>query len=239
MSLSGDDFKLYVSLLMAANRRHPRGSLPTTADLAHVLHEDVETLAGRLAELRRLHFLDGSKRQYRIHDWDEWQPESDANLTPGRAGRNEGKNAVRTPLERVKNGERTHKERIEKRREERDKEKEGDEESHPPRREIFNLYDNYMGKPSITPTMRDILLEAYATYTEECVAHCFTRAAASSDGRRSWSYVESILKRHQVEGCDDRKPERIGVAASQGITAADAATLDRLGVLKPREFYLD
>src|SRR3990167_4388430 len=98
MSLPAPLFKSYVSLLMVANRSDPRGTLPPPWDVAYLLHTEVEPLMEEMKELKRLRFLDGGWRDYRIHDWQDWQPDSDAQLTPGRRGRN----ADRTPLERDK-----------------------------------------------------------------------------------------------------------------------------------------
>ena len=97
-------------------------------------------------------------------------------------------------------------------------------EDEPPmviRRNIFVLYDNYMGRPSVTPTMREVLIQAEEDYPDECITHCFLTAARSSDGRRSWKYVESILKRHQAEGCNERKP--VGRNAAPAHAPLDSA----------------
>ena len=93
--------------------------------------------------------------------------------------------------------------------------------SVPTRRNIFVLYDNYMGKMAVTPTMREVLIQAEEDYPDECITHCFLTAARSSDGRRSWKYVESILKRHQAEGCNERKP--VGRNAAPAHAPLDSA----------------
>jgi hypothetical protein len=90
-----------------------------------------------------------------------------------------------------------------------------------PRHNICVLYDDYMGKPSITAMLKPQLLEAEDTYPPECITHCFEIAAASSDGRRSWNYVRSILERHAMEGCNERpkSSQREGMARVEGIAA--------------------
>lgn len=92
MTLPPDLFKLYVSLLMVANRIDPRGSLPTIERVAYIIHWEVAALKKACVELGRRGFLDGKQGHYQIHDWLEWQPDSDADRTPGRA-RNRGGNA--------------------------------------------------------------------------------------------------------------------------------------------------
>ena len=110
-----------------------------------------------------------------------------------------------------------------------------EEETLIPRRNIFVLYDNYMGRPSVTGMMRDVLVRAEEDYPDECIMHCFEVAAKASDGRRSWKYVESILKRHQAEGCDARKPVggHTNGAAAFGDSATELARYGPLPVYSP------
>lgn len=126
--LPSDLFKLYVNLLCLANRSTPRGVLPRTVDVAFALRTELQPTLDQLAELRRRGFLEGGWRDYRIHDWAEWQPDSDAQQTPGRQRRN----ADRTGKERVKNADRTPLERIDSEGEgDKEKEEEGEEERAP------------------------------------------------------------------------------------------------------------
>lgn len=228
-NLPGDLFKTWVNLLSIASQADPRGTLPRIGDIAYRLRADIDTIMQQVEELRRRHLLDGDKHHLRIHDWPEWQPDSDANLTPGRRD----KNAERTRKERATPALRTH--RVEKKR---IGEEEEETRARVTRRNIFVLYDNYMGKPSVTATMRDLLIQAEEDYPGECITHCFLAAARSSDGRRSWKYVEAILKRHQAEGCSEQPRATNGAtsgrpAAPEGIYAAE---LSRLGLDKPAEF---
>jgi hypothetical protein len=88
------------------------------------------------------------------------------------------------------------------------------EEEAPKRRNIFVLYDNFMGKPALTQQVRELLIDAESAYPSQCIEHCFKEAASSSDGRRSWSYVKAILDRHQRDGCDDKsRLQTVGRAA--------------------------
>jgi hypothetical protein len=118
--LDGEHFKLYMNLLCIANQATPRGQLPRVADIAFRLRIDVQPLLKQMQELRRCKLLDGPWTAYRIHDWAEWQPDSDAFGTPGRKDRH----AVGTPLERGRNAVGTH--RGEEIRDRGDKEIEGE-----------------------------------------------------------------------------------------------------------------
>lgn len=77
-------FRAYINLLSLANRTIPRGYLPRMEDVAYALRLNIDNATAYCIDLRRLGFLEGTKRGYQIHDWADWQPDSDANLTPGR-----------------------------------------------------------------------------------------------------------------------------------------------------------
>lgn len=102
-ALPAELFKAYINLLSLANRSDERGTLPRVADIGYALRLDVMAAGALIDELKARRFLEGPRDRMRIHDWAEWQKDSDANLTPGRQGRN----AERTPKERAKNAERT------------------------------------------------------------------------------------------------------------------------------------
>lgn len=122
-------------LLDLANISTPRGYLPAdVSDIAFALRQSPQKTAEILSDLQRFKFIDLKGKRLYMHKWHDWNPDSDANLTKARAGRNE-----RTPKERVKNGERTGngtsgdagsvlKERTDK-EEEKDKEQEIDKEA--------------------------------------------------------------------------------------------------------------
>lgn len=222
----------WVELLCLANEREDRGSLPSITDIAFALRISEPKAKAIISNLTKAGLVDEGAEQLRMHGWNKRQPTSD--------------NAA----ERMANKRRTSSEhvplRLEKTREEENREEqEEEEEENAPlsRRPIFVLYDSYMGKPSVTQAISEQLKAAEEEYPPECVEHCFAAAAASSDGRRSWSYVHSILKRHATEGCDERPKTSTangrGVADPSGLTAAERATLDRLGVGAPRIFVMD
>jgi hypothetical protein len=227
-SLNGDQFKLYVNLMCIANRNEPRGTLPEPQDVAFALRMDTNALTTDLAELKRLKFLDGNPRAYRVHGWEEWQRESDANKTPGRRGRN----AERTPKERAKPATGVPLERIDKDTEEdRDKEKDTDEdEDKEPEREtgpwspqqfeehlrnkspIIKHAEDVWARP-ITPWESQRLLADVDDYGDECVRHSLEESGSANI--RNIRYVEGICRRHQERGdCYAGKPGGAGNAAS-------------------------
>jgi DNA replication protein len=61
---------------------------------------------------------------------------------------------------------------------------------------IFKLYEENIGP--LTPLLADTLKDAENTYAEEWVAEAIEIAVKNN--KRSWSYVEAILKRWKEEG---------------------------------------
>jgi hypothetical protein len=221
----------WTMLLALANVTRPRGYLPPDiADICFALRKSPQETAETLSALQLHKFIDVKGKKLYMHKWHEWNPDSDANLTPARTNRSH-RNAVGTRNERATTAVGTPRERLDKEEEEdtdQDKERDKDEEQDAPaRRNIFVLYDNFMGKPAITPTMKELLIEAEGTYAPECITHCFDLAAAASDGRRSWSFVESFLKRHLTEGCNGKPNSTQRLPAGRGGSANDSdAVLD-------------
>jgi hypothetical protein len=213
--------KVWLKLLALANVNKPRGRLPELKRIAYRLRVSQSAAAAFLAELKAAELVDREGLLWVMHDWDDWQKDSDLRLSSGRQGADELRYKengewVNPPLKRrVSAADAPHngggsaadtRRRVEGDKEE-DKERDREvEEETPPRRNIFVLYDQYMGRPSITAMIRPALLQAEEDNSDECVTHCFEEAAKSSDGRRSWSYVAAILKRHQAEGCHGLKP---------------------------------
>ena len=66
---------------------------------------------------------------------------------------------------------------------------------------IYRLYEEHIGP--LTPMIAEALREAEATYPPAWVDDAFR--AAVENNKRSWRYVEAILKRRQGGGRDERK----------------------------------
>ncbi len=80
-------------------------------------------------------------------------------------------------------------------------------EPAPVRRNIFELYEENIGV--LTPKISEELKEAEKAYPENWVDEAFREAVRQN--KRSWSYVEAILKRWDTEGKDDgTQPGRKG-----------------------------
>lgn len=212
--------KTWLKLLALANVNKPRGRLPELKRIAYRLRMSETQVSAAIAELKASGLIDKEGDTFAMHDWDDWQKDSDARATDGRQKR--GDSAADAPHKGGASAA-VAPPRVDRERE-RDKEREVEVEEKPlTRRNIFVLYDNYMGRPSVTPMMRDILIQAEEDYPDECITHCFLAAGRASDGRRSWAYVESILKRHQAEGCNERKP--MGRNAISAPQVGDAAAI--------------
>ena len=77
--------------------------------------------------------------------------------------------------------------------------------SHPPRERpnIFRLYENKIGL--LTPMLAEELKDAEKIYTEEQIAYAFDEAVKRN--KRSWKYVEAIL-RNRKEELDGKEQDR-------------------------------
>ena len=71
-----------------------------------------------------------------------------------------------------------------------------------PRPNIFSLYEENIG--IITPLMTEELKDAEKQYPEAWIEEAFRAAVAGN--KRSWRYIETILKRWKTEGRDDGEP---------------------------------
>lgn len=237
-SLSGDLFKLYVNCLALANEHDPRGFLPRPGHIAFALRTDVQPLLDQLKELRRRSLLDGPWTAYRIHDWEEWNPDSDANLTPGRRGRN----ADRTPLERATHADRTHRgdtdtEQIQKQKPEQ--KQTGPPPYTPPvRTSCYKGFQDLFGRP-ITPMEGELIRALEDEHPEDRIFYALEAAGAS--GVRNVKYVKAICEAQETAG-DNRdagKPMARNGTHVNGLTESDRAQLARLGVGAKREVILD
>lgn len=78
--------------------------------------------------------------------------------------------------------------------------------SSPPRDvpNIFKLYEENIG--AMTALMADILREAEKEYPAAWVHEAFTIAVTRN--KRSWKYIEAILKRWKSEGRDERETQQ-------------------------------
>jgi DNA replication protein len=70
-----------------------------------------------------------------------------------------------------------------------------------PVRDIFTLYEQIVGV--LSPLMAERLQEAEREYPATWVEEAF--GAAEEQNKRSWAYIEAILKRWKTEGKDDGK----------------------------------
>jgi DnaD/phage-associated family protein len=69
---------------------------------------------------------------------------------------------------------------------------------------IFRLYEEHIGP--LTPMIAESLREAEETYPNQWIEDAVR--AAVENNKRSWRYVEAILRRWQEKGRDERKDRR-------------------------------
>ena len=72
------------------------------------------------------------------------------------------------------------------------------------RPKIFRLYEECIG--IITPMIAELLKDAEQEYPVAWIEQAFREAVAGN--KRSWRYIEAILKRWKTEGRDDGEPWR-------------------------------
>lgn len=68
------------------------------------------------------------------------------------------------------------------------------------RRNIFTMYESLFGP--IHPLAVENLKALEEEHPEDCIRHCFAKAAAVTPRPKSLSYVVSMLNRHRREGCN-------------------------------------
>lgn len=78
-------FVHWINLMCLANVSTPRGSIPAVQDVAFALRLDEQAANKVLTELRQKRFIDSAGRRLVMHDWEDWQKESDARNTSGRS----------------------------------------------------------------------------------------------------------------------------------------------------------
>jgi DnaD/phage-associated family protein len=91
--------------------------------------------------------------------------------------------------------------------------------SGPPldRPNIFKLYEQNVGP--LTPLIADMLKEAETLYAEELIDEAFMIAVKNN--KRSWKYIEAILKRWQLEGKNGQKDRQNTDKGSQKYTDSE------------------
>lgn len=213
--LDPEHFKLYINLLCLANQGVPRGVLPRPADIAFRLRIDLDLALRQLQELRARKLLDGPFSAYRIHDWVEWQPDSDANQTPGRKDRN----AKRTGKERATSEIRTPREEREEERDTEEK-KEGEENARAPEHPFTLAYVKHWQEGHAANSPSPIRHgEIIALEKEHGSDRCFQAA-----GERGWDkpaayYREWLIDPNNTkEARNNGRAKALVGASSRGAT---------------------
>jgi DnaD/phage-associated family protein len=79
---------------------------------------------------------------------------------------------------------------------------------------VFKLYEENIGP--LTPMVADTLRDAEGTYPEEWLAEAIEEAVKRN--KRSWKYVEAILKRWKEDGRHERKDQQGPVESGERYT---------------------
>lgn len=187
-------FRTWVNLLCLASENSERGTLPSLEDMAFRLRTSPKSTTIDLEDLIAAGLIDRDGDTLRMHDWDDWQYETDSS-TP------------RVQKHRERKRQRAEDETFQQRSEgatetppETDQKKSRKDETTEEKQQqgrIFRLCEDLCG--SVNAATANLLLELETRYPEECVDHCFTEAASS--GGRTLKYVTAILERHAQEGC--------------------------------------
>ena len=195
-------FKTYFNLLCVASENDPRGVLPSIDVISFRLRLSRDETLKHLSELRQRRFIEGDRWHPQIHDWHDWQYDSDTYDTPGRRDRNH----VGTRKERATNAVGTPRSDKEK-EEEKDKEREETENApaHPFAFAYARKYqERHSGRPP-PPTEHGAALALEREYgSDACL-----ELAGDLDWQKHPNYMRPMLK-------ERREREREGNGTSNG-----------------------
>ena len=210
--------KGWLQLLMLVNVSEPRGSLPNVTEIAFRLRLKLPAAESLIAGLIKAELVDPPDADGRMwmHKWDEWQRDSDVNLTPGRRDRH----AVGTPLERATPAVGPPSDRIDS---DRDKDKDKEEESereqdarapeHPFALAYATHYaQNNAGRPPAPAKHAEALALEREYGADACI-----QVATDLDWRKPPGYMRPILQERR-----DEPP----LAPANGRKARPSAPLD-------------
>lgn len=232
--------KPWLLMLCLANVSTPRGRLPTTAKVAFALRVKEEKVDGLIAALSERGFIDFDGSHYVMHQWDEWQHDSDANLTDGRRGRNavsppleRAKNAEPPRKERAKNAQRTPLERIEKSREEKEiREEPETEQSNVIPWSLYRDAERCLRRP-LSPMEIESLKHLEAEHPKERIAYAMREA--SDLNKLSVRYIQRVCENQEMNGDNHERP---GTANNRGFAPEEGGAFGSVRIPE-REFVLD
>lgn len=199
-------FKHWVNLLCLANIETPRGSLPCLEDIAFAMRPLSESaIADVLEELVALGMVDAFDGKFVMHDWDEWQPDSDVRGT--KLPQNTRASTTETPLKRTP--------RVEESREEKETEEEPEEKRAiaplvlPPLElnNIFMATQRMMGRP-LTAVETDALRLMEQDFPEETWRYAVKEAGELN--KRAIRYMQSVCARVGDGDPDEPRPDNRG-----------------------------
>lgn len=219
----------WFNLMCLANITRPRGSLPSLTDIAYRLRTTEKQAFLDLKELREATLLDENKGIYSMHNWDDWQYESDVRASsvpdsgpvaaPLRAGTgNVSATNRRNSVPLDQNREEQNRNRAEKTR---PRAKHADP--------IDQLAADFGAFGAITAGTAQAIEWSVKEHGKERVQAAVRKAAASGKSDLPWSYVDSIL-----EGGSLDEPRRNGrISTPEQADSGLSAEHERLGLGKP------
>ena len=244
----------WLVLLGLACNNVPRGRLPASERIAFALRMKEEKALSVIASLTTAGLIDKEAEHYVMHDWDDWQRDSDTRETPGRTAADErtswsadrrndtpespllrGDSAAITPLLRGDSAA-VARHREEKSREDQKREEpEGDQDQIivP----VVRAFERCFGR-LLSPMEIEQIKALDEEHPRERIDYALREA--SELAKRSVRYVQRICENQAVNGDnhDAGRPVGKGRADPSGTTAEERATIERLGIGK-REFIVD
>lgn len=220
--------KTWLKLLALANVNKPRGRLPPLKRISYRLRLNESACAAAIAELMAVGLIDHEGDRLVMHDWDDWQKDSDARATDGRQKRGgyaadaphiSGASAADAPLMRRLEGER------EKDRE-KDREKEGEQE-----REgevivpVVRAFERCFGR-LLSPMEIESIKALDEEHPRERIDYALRESAEL--GKRSVRYIQTICENQSRTGDDHERKQvgrNAGSAQAARDTSADAAAV--------------
>ena len=198
--LSDKQYRRWSKLLALANVNIPRGRLPPVDKIAFRLRVNEAAATLTVQEFIDLKFIDVIRGAWVMHDWDDWQKDSDARTTEGRSirgasaadtRRNEQPIANDKPLMRRLEGEGEG---------EGDKEREEEEEKDHGTVPVVRAFERCFGR-LLSPMEIENIKALDEEHPRDRIDYALRETAAL--GKRSVRYVQRVCET-QAQAGDNR-----------------------------------
>jgi hypothetical protein len=186
----------WINIICIANLQKTRGILPPIDDIVFALRPDpAEDVKAAISNLTERHFLDKKGSRLAIHDWDDWQKDSDVRRSSS---------ADETSTKRRQNYGASSRKRSPRSDEEEKQEKKRSEEIGPQNPlSLDGLVAEFATFGNTNMDTASLIEEAVGDHSLELVQHAIKQAKGSQARRPvSWNYVVRILEdpKHDYRG---------------------------------------